>query len=249
MRYFLFFLPSLFLFSVCFSGTIDPSTQDSKYIEYGQKFNYVVKITGKMQDDAIFHGSAVLIDDNHFLTAAHVVNDSKICYIHMDNNILEVKKIIIHPDFNNQFGFADIAMGYSTKTFNLEFYPKLYNEENEINKVCSISGYGSTGNFLTGAYIQDKHRRAGSNTIDRIDRDLLICSPSAKSSNRYTSLEFLIAGGDSGGPLFIDQKIAGINSCLLGKKNKPKSIYGEESGHTRVSKFITWIENNKIKNE
>jgi hypothetical protein len=233
--------------SYCFSGTIDPSTPDSKYIEYGEKFTYVVKIYGTLNDDAKFYGSAVLIDDHHILTAAHVVKDSKDCNIKINNQDIEIKKIIIHPDFNDQFGVADIAIGYSNKTFDLKFYPELYKNNDEINKICSISGYGSTGSFNTGYYINDNIRRAGSNTIDRIDKDLLICSVSPKGSSRYTSLEFLIAGGDSGGPLFIDQKIAGINSCLFAKNVKPKSKYGEESGHTRVSKFVEWIENNKIK--
>jgi len=249
MRIFKILLFVIAFSSYCYAGTIDPSVPDSKYIEYGKKFLYVVKISGTLNDDARFYGSAVLIDDHHLLTAAHVVKDSKSCNIQIDNQNIEIHKTIVHPDFNDQFGFADIAIGYSKESFNLKFYPELYKNNDEINKICSISGYGSTGSFSTGAYIYDNIRRAGSNVVDRTDRDLLVCSVSPKGNSKHTSLEFLIAGGDSGGPLFIDQKIAGINSCVFAKKNKPQSKYGEESGHTRVSKFVEWIENNKIKNE
>jgi hypothetical protein len=59
-----------------------------------------------------------------------------------------------------------------------------------------------------------------------------------------TELEFLIASGDSGGGLFIDNKLAGINSCVMAVDKKPDSTYNDESGHTRISKFIGWIKEN-----
>jgi secreted trypsin-like serine protease len=60
-------------------------------------------------------------------------------------------------------------------------------------------------------------------------------------------LEFLIASGDSGGGLFIDNKLAGIHSCVMTVGKNPQSKYGEESGHTRISNFIEWIEDNRKK--
>jgi hypothetical protein len=61
-----------------------------------------------------------------------------------------------------------------------------------------------------------------------------------------TSLEFLIASGDSGGGLFIDGKLAGINSCIMAVNGSPKSDYRTESGHTRISINLDWIlENTK----
>jgi len=76
------------------------------------------------------------------------------------------------------------------------------------------------------------------NKIDYISDSLLMCSPSIMSK---TELEFLIASGDSGGGLFIDNKLAGINSCVMAVDKKPDSTYNDESGHTRVSKFLGWI--------
>lgn len=230
--------------SVC-AGTIDPTIKGSKYLEYGQQFECVVQISGTYNDNTQFLASAVLIDDHHFLTAAHVVKNSKVCSILLKDKSYLISHISIHKDFDTQFGSGDIAIGYSEQGFGLEFYPELYSADTEIDSVCSISGYGFTGTFITGATKCDGKKRAGSNWIDSIYRDMLICTPSKKDSSTYTELEFLIASGDSGGGLFIDGKLAGINSCVMVANRSPNSSYGEESGHTRISKFIDWIKQNK----
>lgn len=226
----------------CIAGTIDPNTPDSKYIEYGTKFKYIGILCGEYNNGDIFCGSAVAIDDNHILTAAHVINDAKICIFALDDSPFKIDKIVVHKDFENKkYGYADIAIGYSEKPFNLKFYPSLYEDSDEESKLSCMSGYGFTGTFLTGATKHDNKKRAGSNFIDRIENDLLICSPSKRHDKDFTSLEFFIASGDSGGGLFIDGKLAGIHSCVMIEGKIPQSKYGEESGHTRISKFVEWI--------
>ena len=101
-------------------------------------------------------------------------------------------------------------------------------------------GYGITGNFNTGAKVSDGKKRAGSNVIDYIEKHILVCSAS-KPGNRITELEFLISNGDSGGGLFIDQKLAGINSGIMCSDKKLDSSYGDESCHTRISIHRDWI--------
>lgn len=237
------------IFNPSYSGTIDPSISDTKYVEFGKEFYCVVKICGKYKDGTLFCASAVVIDKNHILTAAHVVKGYDTCYVTIEDKKIDISNITIHKDFEvNGFGVADIALGYSDVDFGLDGYPPIYENSDEIGKTCSISGYGITGNFIFGATISDNKKRAGSNKIDYIDKDLLICSPSKKGTEGYTSLEFLIGSGDSGGGLFIDGKLAGINSCVMAiGKTSPKSRYGEESGHTRVSKFRDWIEKHRTK--
>jgi len=235
--------------SSSFAGTIDPNVPDSKYVNYAKDFHYVGKICGKYEDDTKFCASAVAIDDHHILTAAHVVQNSKSCSVYFNGEKYSLSIVIIHKDFNEkQYGTADIAIGYCEESFNLKFYPSLYNKnEEEVGKVCCIAGYGLTGNFNTGAHWWDDKKRAGSNVIDSLDSDLLICSPSKPQDKTRTSLEFFIASGDSGGGLFINNQLAGINSCITAIDRSPKSKYNEQSGHTRVKKFISWIEENKTK--
>lgn len=243
------FFSFLLLFSLSYAGTIDPSTPDSKYVEYGSKFISVVKICGSYKDGKMFCASAALIDDHNFLTAAHVVKDYAVCFITVEDETFPIKTIVINKNFEDQFGVGDIAIGHSEKPFGLKHYPPLYETDDEQGKLCSIAGYGLTGNFHTGVKISDHKKRAGSNTIDSIDKDLLICSPSKRGEKDYTSLEFMIGSGDSGGGLFVDGKLAGINSCVMVIGKVPSSKYGEESGHTRVSKFINWIKEHRFTNK
>lgn len=237
-----------FFISTTYAGTIDPKIPDQKYIEYGQQFSYVGRLCGEYKTGENFCASAVAIDDHHILTAAHVVEGSKICFININNKKICVNKIISNKDFNYyQHGVADIAIGYCEEKIGLDFYPELYTDDDEIGKICCISGFGITGNFLTGAINSDGKRRAGSNHIERIESDLLVCNPSKRGSENYTSLEFFIASGDSGGGLFIENKLAGINSCVMSVGSSPSSKYDEDSGHTRISKFVDWIRKNQKK--
>lgn len=231
-----------------YSGTIDPNIPDAKYLEYGQKFKYVGSLCGSYDNGDLFCASAVAIDDHHILTAAHVVDGAKICIFSTENTAYKISTIIIHKNFeSNKFGYADIALCYSDQAFGLKFYPPLYDGSDEEHKLSCMSGYGFTGTFVTGATKHDNKKRAGSNFIDRTENDLLICSPSKRNDKNFTSLEFLIASGDSGGGLFIGNKLAGIHSCVMVTGRIPQSKYGEESGHTRISKFIEWIKENKTK--
>lgn len=242
----LFFFLSL-LCSIVYAGSRDPNTPDSKYIEYGKKFNCIGKIHGTYKDKKQFFASGVAIDSHHVLTAAHAVKDSISCnFILSNGKSVCLKDVTYHKNFKEIiFGKYDIAIGYTEEDIGLDFYPDLYETEDEVNKLCSISGYGFYGTFDTGAIHSDGNRRAGSNVIDYIDNDLLICSPSR--TERMTELEFIIGTGDSGGGLFIENRLAGINSCVLARDNKPNSSYNDEGGHTRISKYKEWIRDNKTR--
>lgn len=227
-------------------GTIDPHTPDAKYIEFAsqEQFNCVGKICGKYKDGTSFCASAVAIDDHHIITAAHVVKDSLRCSFFINDKEFFLSNVVYNKDFDGkEFGLADIAIGYSKEPFKIKTYPELYNSNDEVGKKCDICGYGFTGTFITGAKYHDNKKRSGSNTVDSIDHNMLICTPS--NDKHKTDLEFLIASGDSGGGLFIDGKLAGINSCVMRTNGSPRSIYGDESGHTRISIFIDWITRNK----
>ena len=197
---------------------------------------------GKTIDNQNYCASAVVIKPKFILTAAHVIKDVVSGNISIDGKKYKVEYFTYPKEYNhNEFGMYDIAVGKLAEEVKLDFYPSLYKDNDEVGKVCCMAGFGLSGNFRTGATFSDNRRRAGSNIIDYIDKDLLICSPSRDKLK--TSLEFIIASGDSGGGLFIDGKLAGINSCVIAIK-APKSDYLTEGGHTRISKYIDWIEEN-----
>jgi hypothetical protein len=236
----------IFLLSVIaspiYAGTRDPRIKDAEYIEYANSFKTVGKICGLAKDGSKFCGSAVAIDDYHILTAAHVIQGSVSCSFYINDKEYCIPDIRMHKNFENGgFGVADIAIGRSELSFDLDKYPELYNEENEVGKECAICGYGFSGTFETGSKFYDDKKRAGLNRIDNIEKDMLVCSSSDKTDKNITKMEFLIASGDSGGGLFINNRLAGINSCVMAVDRSPQSKYNEESGHTRISKFLDWI--------
>lgn len=248
MRLFLFFFFVVFLVSKTMSGTIDPNINDNKYIEYGKRFKCVAKLCGKSRDGKNYCASSVIIKPRWAITAAHVVNDIETCELTVEDKKVAIEKIIKHKDFKyEEFGEYDIALCKTSENIDLDSYPKLYTNHDEEGKVCSISGYGISGTFLTGCTKFDGKRRAGLNNIDVIHKHILICSPSTERCIDITELEFLIGVGDSGGGLFIDSELAGINSGVMAADKKPDSSYGDEGCHTRISIFADWI-NNTIEN-
>jgi hypothetical protein len=240
----------LALFGLCslsYGGTIDPNIPDQKYLDFGSKFYCVVKLCGTYEDNSLFCASGVIIEKHFILTAAHVVEGYKTCYAKIGDKQFKLKNIILHKNFGGEFGTGDIAIGYCEDGFSLENFPPLYDDDDEVGRISSIAGWGLTGNFNTGIYRSDNKLRAGSNIIDSIDKDMLICSPSKPTDKDHTLLEYMIGSGDSGGGLFIDGKLAGINSCVMAVGRSPMSKYDEQSGHTRVSNFLDWIKESKQK--
>lgn len=244
MQFFKCILISLVLTTSCFAGTRTPTKSDQKYLDYGADgFECVVPITGSCScgKNHTFHASAVVIREHWFLTAAHVVKDTSEVKIKIKDKLVSLTKVFVHKDFEkSQLGFDDIALGYCEEKIELNFYPELYKNKDEENKIVSICGYGMHGTFSTGAITSDGLKRAGSNRIARCEKNVLVCT----LNDLNTELEFMIASGDSGGGLFIGNKLAGINTFVMADDGKPNSDYGDECAHTRVSLYIDWI--NKI---
>ena len=222
------------------AGTIDPKASDQSHIKYGSKHECVVQIRGKTNDDKTYVASAVVLTPIWVITAAHVIDSTKTREIVLNNQIILIKKCYTPKDFNiNTFGKMDIALCLLAEEAKLSHYPELYDKFDEVGKISSQAGFGVTGNFITGAIISDYKKRAGSNIIDGIEKDMLVCSV---NKGKKTSMEFLIAWGDSGGGLFIDQKLAGIHSCIWRDSGIPTATYQDNSGHTRISVFKDWIQ-------
>lgn len=225
----------IFFADYCVSGTIDPINDDKDYLEYGNKHECVVKLN--CIDPEYGYGSAVLISPKIIITAAHMVLDIKQAYVSYNDKKIYLDKIAIHKDFinetkNNLMPSSDIAICKLKESINLDYYPHLYTDKDEVGKICSICGFGLTGTYDIGVSKGDQKKRAGSNIIDEITNETLSCSV---YGGKKTSLEFLISHGDSGGGLFIDKKLAGINSLIYTDGDE------DHSCHTRISSHIEWI--------
>lgn len=134
----------------------------------------------------------------------------------------------------------------------------------ELGKTGTYVGYGNTGNGVTG-FVEDSSgtRRAGHNVMDALGSafsysDNLILSdfdnPNLVNSGGEPNgiggivpleLEYNIAGGDSGGGMFIDFGsgfvLSGVHSLFASNDGLTNADYGDFSGSTRVSMHHDWI--------
>jgi hypothetical protein len=233
------------------AGTIDPNVPDSKYLEYGKKHECVFQVKTLYETldngkEIIGSGCCVLISPEIIITAAHVIYDAEkiLVLVPDEEDAVVIDYTFIPVPYKedaeaNRFSMYDIAICHLKRPISLDYYPPLYKKHDEVGKICSMAGFGRTGSFKSSKRKSDNKKRAGSNFIDKIFKGQLLCTV---GNNDMTSLEFLICQGDSGGGLFIDKKLAGINSAIMASDGVLDGDQGDESIHTRISTHYDWIE-------
>lgn len=223
----------------CMAGTTDDGVPDARYVEYAKPFSpYTARLTGTTERDTQFSATATLVADNWAVTAAHVASGAKTMVIEVGGVSRAASKVIVHPGWSDDvMGVDDIAMLKTDEPWGLDFYPQLSSGDETVGQTVSICGYGVHGKMSTGHSDHDGRLRAGTNTIHAFMKSSIVCYAERGSS----PLEFCTAPGDSGGPLFANGKLAGINSFTMAPQGPLKSKYGEESGHTRISLYRDWI--------
>ena len=223
--------------------SIRHDTEDSLYIELGNKFPAVCRVGHR-------GGDGTLIAPRWVITAAHVAqgifrregNGLKI-YFRNEDLGFAVKRVFLHPDFIPMQG-SDIALIELEKPNNTIRPLHLYSQRIEEGKEIIIVGHGDQKTGLGGEWIVDGIKRGATNTIDEVTKDKIVFDFDEPPSG--TILEGTAGRGDSGGPAIIMEDdldyIAGISSAGMPGKNGP-GTYGAVEYYTRVSTHLPWLAN------
>ncbi|MDY6805446.1 MAG: trypsin-like serine protease, partial [Cyanobacteriota bacterium] len=192
----------------------------------------------------------------------------------------QVSEIFLHPDYDSASEANDIVIFElaSEAPEGVPRY-EIYREKEEIGAVNLTVGYGATGEGGKSSRTSDEKKRVGFNVYDdlgdKLDEKFLDDPGSipngtqlaydfdnGKAANDAFGTFFGIndtglgvrevnsAVGDSGGPTFIDGKIAGVTSYGFGGNagvstdidNRTNSTFGEISVDTRVSAYADWVD-------
>lgn len=168
-----------------------------------------------------FTSSAVVIRRNVILTAAHSVENIDEGYIHLahhynqSNQKIKFKKVIIHSEYNKDKSNYknDIALVILENNLPESIKPAKFLEHNEFSdfNVDRIGFGGRNG----------KNLRTWTNPkiVDQKEDTLIL-------------KDELSVIGDSGGPIYKDNKLVGIHSTLEGN-DKTYAVY--------VPNYLGWI--------
>ena len=260
----------------CRGGTIRDDRNDALYTGLAAQPQF--RASGYLRIGTGGVGSATLVDPEWILTAGHCVIDENgpaatTWRFEIGGQVVDIPaKNVFFPAGWITSGFDggyDLAMLKLPRPFRGVKPAALYTARDEVGKVITTLGYGTTGDGTTGNLLPAGTRRAGQNTIDATsallqipgyvmpplavgsDRTIIydFDSPSATTSTigsaKPLNLEYSGAPGDSGGGAFMmagsGSRILGVVSRGYAPNGRAQSVYGTIAVYTRVSSNIDWI--------
>jgi secreted trypsin-like serine protease len=233
--------------------TIDPQ----EYRDEASFYPSVAKVTG-----SIFGGSGVVIADRWVLTAGHIALGKTGGTVQVGGNTYTVQSSIVHPGYSYPANPYDIGLLYLSSAVTGVSPAKMLKLESPtsiLGREATWVGHGSGGTGLTGA-AGPLEFRAFTNIIDvfgpayGLTETAFISdfdhpdgsTTTSGSTPTATRLEGNVAGGDSGGGVFVTVEgvryLVGINSFTGGFVAGSNSKYGSISGASDLQQFHSWIE-------
>lgn len=216
-------------------------------------------------DTIEFNGQTAVI----YVNSNTRVTDISNLYLILNEQKVKVRNLWLHPHYLDSLtkGSCDIALLELEKPVEDIVPAKLNTAFDELNSNIVGVGYGATGpaNRPDLVNISDK-KIAGQNVIDSIGgqmymgyQTLLFCDfdhPTRKDCNKLGSslpmpLEYICAGGDSGGGLFRkNNKVWELIGICSGGGTDVQQLmktgyYGQTMAWTRTSVFAKWIDETK----
>ncbi len=199
-------------------------------------------------------GMGILIRPSWILSAAHVAAALSLDKeIEFAGSAYAIKKIVLHPEFQNYSLEQDMAV-HDIALIELRQPVKgiaplpLYRQTDELDKIVTFVGRGDFGHGLIGPNQVDGKMRLATNRIEKVDQQWLMFRFDAPPDG--TELEGISGPGDSGGPALVKTDegwaIAGISSGQISRlpsgKNLGEGRYGVWEYYARVSSYLRWID-------
>jgi len=249
--------------SLGLASTIRDDRADADYIALGENYPYVCRVTGGGS------GSGVLIAPNWVLTAGHVFWGGTSGTVRFGSIVYNSAEVFEFPGWD--IGQNDLALvRLQSPVIGIEPV-RMWNGRNEVGRVATSVGFGTSGTGITGNTGGYGTKRAFQNVIDGYDEVLwgfnyhgLITDfdkPDGSvntfgligSSSTALDLEGCATPGDSGGGLFVnyggEEFLVGITSYVAwegvdpwaSRSSNRYGYYGDNNGYSRVSDAEQWI--------
>lgn len=249
----------LFGVSLGFAATWRDDLPDQDTLTLATHYPSVGRLDGASATDAWF-GSGTLVASEWVLTAAHMTDGATDLQFTINGQTYTADRWKNYPKWN-----GDVAKGYDIALVHLStsvtgVTPAVrFGKSNITGMVGTAVGYGDYGTGSTGTVGNDGALRATTNILEKsslpgFSKSRLVLedfdspiTPTASQLGGFIALpmEGIITPGDSGGGLFIDTasgpQLVGVNSFGFSEDGNPDGMYGEISGHARVSVFNGWI--------
>ncbi len=242
---------------------------DSTYAAYDAALlnGVVAETVGRVTYGFTGSASGIYLGDGWVLTAAHVGDDDLDFDFTLNGTAYASADVFVHPDWDR----ADITAGNDLALIQLgQAIPgvdgaPLYagTAAQLLGNTATLAGYGNTGTGDTGGTGPDGDLHAGQNRVDRRGGQSPFASYNSgivfvdfddpdQNNDGYSwspdpalTYEFLIASGDSGGPLFVERgdelQVAGVASFLLANDGTIDGDYGDIGGFFTLDGMLPWI--------
>jgi len=252
------------------AGTIRHDMNDLDYQNFGNTFAPVGEIIYS-NSHGYYGCSATAIGTHWLLTAGHCVNEAQTMDAYLPNSVggyshYQGSNWVANEHFNlsNSLAGWDIGLVYFNQAMDVT-PAQIYRQRDEVGGVGVITGFGRTGDGLTGTVGDFGTKRAGLNALsfawstEGDGQQLLFGDfdpPADNNPNNALDLfedgyalpfEYSPSFGDSGGGLFVYRDnqfyLAGVNSFINDANgNTLMADYGDFFAATRVSSFSDWID-------
>ena len=244
------------------AGTIRHDRPDSSYTSLAASYPSVGSLTWDT-----YICSATLIEENWILSAGHCLDavglsasDWTFDLTASGGGVHLGTERVVNPGWTGDTKTGtDIAL-LKLATSETTVAPATINTSTaEVGKTATHVGYGVSGDGQSGITSPAGTKRAGQNVIDvdgssvaEYSSDILfedfdsgLAGDNWSGTATQLDLEYLIAGGDSGGAIFMDfgagEVVAGVHSFIASVDGNLDADYGDIAGSIRVSSYSGWI--------